>query len=375
MSIRSLLWILFAVFVCDECKATIQDDINAACSTGGTVNLPPSLTVTTTINLTCDPPASPTTMPHIPVLLKGAPTLITCQTGASPCIAIGAKTPGFKVFRENLALSDVYLSGPGRRVTGSVGIRLLNSAAFSRLDHVRIDWFERGLHVSAPDYLLNTAHINDVKIGVPNGSTLTAIHIEGIAANIKFVNFGLGAWERILLMDGPGGTGGGASFTSGFFNSTATPGIPAIAVSNSDGSIKQLNISNVEDWETRCPFIELGAGAWVTLSTIGWWQDPSPTVDNQHAIHILPDVVAWLKMSDVALGKCTGTGMMIKNESARTMIWAAASDLAGKVDFTVGGGGSFVGNRCDPKDGSPSIFTGVTTNIRSQGNRGSCPAL
>lgn len=350
-------------------SSRLQSLIDSACVTGGTVLMPASLTLTSTLNLTCDPPTGVITN-NKPVLLRGAPTFITCNTGASPCIAIGAKTASE---RDNLSLSDVNLSGPGFSQPGSVGIRILNSGSMSHISHVRIDGFERGIHVQALGYLLGTVNIEDIMIGVPTASTKIAVHIEGMAANIKFINFGLSGQERVLLMDGPGGTGGGVSFNSGFFNTTLTPVIAGIAVSNSDGSIKQLNITNVEDWETACPYLELGAGAWVTMNGIGWTGDPRPA-DNNPAIHILPGVIAWLKMSNASVNPCSAGTDLIKNESAATMVLVSSSDLyLGKINFTAAGQGAFVGNRCTTSDGSSS-FVGVMTNIRSQGNVGTCPA-
>lgn len=375
MLLRALFLAITLLFVCGkvqaQTQATIQTQIDNACATGGTVTLPPTLTLNSTLNLTCDPPIPAAY--NKPLLLKGAPSHLICTTAGSPCIAIGAKTPGTNVVRENLMLSGVNLVGPGQTIPGSVGIRILNSGGLSTLDHIRIDNFEKGLHIDGSSYLMGLINISDIVIGVPNDSTQIAVHIQGKVANVKFINFGLAGWQRILLMDGPAGTGAGISFNSGYFNSTQTPGIPAISVSGLDNNgIKTLNITNVEDWETACPYLELGPGAWVTMNGIGWWADLIPA-DNNPAIHILPNAISWLKMSDVALAGCTGSTDLIKNESALAVIWASASDLTGgKINFTAAGWGTFVGDRCNSGDGTTS-FIGQITNIRSQGNIGTCP--
>lgn len=371
MSLRNAVFVLSMMLGCvgahAQSQATIQSQINSACSTGGTVLLPSSITFTSTLTLTC--PVSTTK----PVTLQGAPTVITCSTGAAPCITIGATTTGTNVYRSDLMLSGVNLTGPGFAQVGSVGVRLLNSAYMAHLSHVRIEGFERGLHIQAPDYLLPLINIEDFTSGVPSISTKIAVHLEGMVANAHFVNFGLSGRERVLLMDGPGGSGGGASFTSGYFNSTLTPGIAGIAVSNTDASIKQLNISNVEDWETACPYLELGAGAWATLTGIGWTGDPRPS-DNNPAIHILSGGNAWLKIAASTINPCSAGTDLIKNDSATSMILVSSSDLyLGKINFTAAGQGAFVGNRCTTADASSS-FTGMLTKVKSQGNVGTCEA-
>src|SRR5690348_13330505 len=88
----------------------IQTAINTTCGTGGTVTIPATMpAITSTLTLKC-------AAGSIPVTLQGSPTLITCSTGAAPCIEVGSTGTGSRAY---LSIRDINLNGPGWSTVGS----------------------------------------------------------------------------------------------------------------------------------------------------------------------------------------------------------------------------------------------------------------
>ena len=339
--------------------ASIQGKINSACSTGGTVVLPPLVTLATPLFVHC-PPGGPS------ITVQGAPSQITCQTGSAPCVTIGG---GIGVSsRDGLALRDVYIIGPGF-VTGSEAIRV--TAGFATLDNIRIDSFDKGIHFISSSLLMGDRITNAI-IGVPNASVNTSVHLDGEISNIKFVSPFLSARNRLILSDGPGGSGSGASFVGGTFNTTLNPGTASVYVGSNDGSQRQLLLSHIEDWETACPYLEIGDQGNVVIDGVAWTGDPRSS-GNIAAIRMLPNTISWLRISNANLNACSGAhGDLIRVESASAFLAISTSDLyLGTINFLQPAAATLVGNRCTWWSGSQLI--GNLAKVRSAGNLGNCP--
>jgi len=341
-----------------------QAAINNACITGGSVDLPATLTLTTTLNFKC-----PTTTGNLPVVVKGAPTYVTCQTAGTPCIVMGVTGSAYNS-GENISLRDIVMTGPGWMTAGSEAIRIYESASWSKISDVRIDNFETGMHFIGTT-LLQSVFTDKIVIGAPSASTKTAIHLDGVNANIKFTNFQLSAQRQVILDDGPGGMGAGATFDTGQFNSAITPGVPGISVSSTDHNLHALMLSNIEDWETACPYLEIGDAGSVVITGVAWTGNPWGGTGNA-AIHILPNTISYLKVSNAVIDPCQTNGELLRNESASSFVAFNNSDLyLGSLNFVNGGQGAFTGNRCTSSTGGSSLI-GNLANVRASGNLGNC---
>lgn len=344
--------------------AAIQAQIDNACSTGGTVTLPPSVTLTSTLFLHCAPGG-------FPITLQGAPSNVTCQTGATSCIVVGG---GVGVpSRLNLGLRDIYMTGPGRAVAGSEGIRV--TIGYATISDIRIDSFDVGMKFIASNLLMGDRITNAV-IGVPSASVNIAIHLYGESSNIKFVNPSISGWNRLILSDGPGGTGSGASFMGGTFNTTRVPGVASVYIASSDGSQRQLSLSNIEDWETACPYLEIGDQGNVSITGVAWMGDPRSS-GNIPAIRMLPNSISWLRISNANLNACSGQhGDIVKVETDKAFLAIGTSDIYhGTINFVQPSIGVITGNRCTWWPNSGQQIIGNLAKVRSTGNFGYCQEL
>lgn len=352
-------------FVPLQAKADLQSDITAACSTGGTVNVPTSITLNTTLNFTCP-------LGHKPLLLKGGPSEITCNTGGNPCIVVGSTDSLEVQGRHNLSVRDLYLTGPGLNTAGSEGIRILPTAEESSFDHIQIDGFAKGMRFVGGSILLYGVHATNITIGARFwGPTVdVAVHLDGRVANAFISNFSLNARSRAILSDGPGDSGAGASFTFGRINTTTIPGVASVYVTSSDTTAHELSLTDIQDWETACPFIEIGTYGRVILSDLAFSGDPWSS-GTRPAIKVGANnsSVAWLRMSNVNLTQCSGAGNLIEINSPSAFVAATGSDLIGPVRFNAAAQATFAGNRFLTL--SPCL-SGTLTNVRSSANIG-CP--
>jgi len=340
--------------------ATLQTDITAACTTGGSVTVPTTVTITSTLYMTCPPSAD-----NRPVRLVGSPSLITCSTGGTPCIVVGSTNTSARL---NLMMKDVALVGPGRAASGSEGIRILATADESVFDNLRIDGFDLGLHLYAPSTdLLYTVFLTTIRIGmsVPYPSVNTAIHLNGFMGNIKLTGFHLAAWQRLLLFDGPAGNGSDVSMIQGSFNTTKTPGTPAVEVSTNDGGRRYVLISHIEDWETSVPFVEIGVGSDVTLDNILVTGDPNQT-PQYPAIHMAPNAFSTLTIANSFIAAQSNGANLMQFGTAGGMIRISNSRLGGTINFFSPTSAILTGNWCQYP------LTGTLTNVRASGNIG-CP--
>lgn len=338
--------------------ADVQSDINDACSTGGTVQMPPTLTITTTLNLVC-------VAGSVPLTLKGAPTVITCQTGAAPCLKVGSTGPD-NASRLNLSVRDVHLKGPGRAVAGSEGIRVLPTADDSIFDRIRIEGFEKGMRLVGGDILLIGVRVSNADISpIWESGVDTAVHLDGRVGNVFFTSFALNAQRRAILSDGPGGSGASASFTHGRLNTTKKPGVPAVYAGSSDGMTHDLLLSDIEDWETACPYIEIGHGGRVAVNGVAFWSDPQQSGTRPGiVVGDAPTSVSWLRMSNVNVTHCSGEGDLIQVNSQNAFVTVTGSDLFGKATFNAAGQATFTGNRFV----TSSCLTGSLASVRASAN-------
>jgi len=352
-------------------KADLNTDITSACSTGkGTVQISSAtLTVTSTINLQCPPG-------DMPVMLKGAPTKITCQTGAAPCVIVGSTPSTTTSAHIGLGMTDIRLVGPGLTVAGSEGIRVLQSADYATFTNIRVDNFDQGVHLIGDANLLIGDYFTNLTVGLPDTNTNIAVHLDGQVADVYFVGFLLAGQQRVILSDQLGGTGASATFTNGGFNTTRTPGIAAVSVSSTDTGVHVLQLSAIQDWETACPYLELGNFADVSINGIGWIGDPWSSGLNP-AFHITPTATySWLRVTNSQLKACSGNGDALRVESATAFISMSSVDWWGTMNFVAPARAAFTGNRCTVPAGPTSpAYIGNTTNVRSAGNFGSCPDM
>lgn len=359
-----LALILMSPLLTHAQTAAIQAQINSACATGGTVTLPASVTLTSTLFLHCAPG-------NLPVTLQGAPSNVVCQTGASPCIVVGG---GVGVpSRLNFGLRDIYMTGPGRAVANSEGIRV--TIGYATISDIKIDSFDIGMKFTASG-LLAGDRITNAVIGVPSASVNVAVHLYGETANIKFLNPILSGWNRLILSDGPGGSGSGASFIGGTFNSTLVPGVAAVYIASSDGNQRQLSLTNIEDWETACPYLEIGDQGNVIITGVAWTGDPRSS-GNIPAIRMLPNAISWLRINNAHLNACSGQhGDIVKVEADRAFLAIGTSDIyLGTINFVQPSIGVISGNRCTWwPDSGPQII-GNLAKVRSTGNYGRCQDL
>ncbi|MBA8888680.1 hypothetical protein FHW12_002913 [Dokdonella fugitiva] len=361
MSNKPIAILLALLAATSTAHATLNDDIAAACAGGGSVTVPLNYVATTTINLTCPGAIEPP-----PVLLQGMPSKITCQTGAAPCILIGSTT---STQRTNLALRDVYIYGPGRTVAGSEAIRFSPTADYSSVSDVRIDNFDKGIHfigtTTPVNDLLVGPHLRNIVIGESNSPARmnVAVHLDGHVANVSFNQFHLSAYQRVILSDGPGGTGADATFIDGGLNTTATSGTAAVYISSSDGAGRILNLTQIQDWETRTPYIEVGSASYVTISGIGFSGDPSQT-PGYAAFRILnTGTGSRLSISDAWMWAESNGLNLVSVEDATAILKISNSHIQGVVNFSAAAKGALVGNSC-------YMVTGTLTNVRMSANTG-----
>lgn len=346
-------------------KAGLQDDIDAACSVGGTIQLPATLSLSQTLRLEC--PAG-----NLPLTLRGAPSFITCNTGGAPCITLGGSLPGEHYSRLNLSVRDIYLSGPGRTTAGSVGIQVLPQADDSSFDNIQINGFQKGMHlVGGSDILVGVraSNISAAPIFSNPPSVDIAVHLDGRVGNVFFTSFAFHAWSRAILSDGPGGTGASASFVQGRLNTTRVPGTASVYVTSNDGVVHDLSLSDVEDWETACPYLEVGHHGRVIVSNVAFTGDPQSS-GTQPAVKVGQNAssVSWLRMNNVNLTYCSGLGNLVEVNSAATFTTITGSDLIGPVHFNAAGQGAFTGNRFV----TSSCLTGSLGAVRAAANV-NCP--
>jgi hypothetical protein len=274
--------------------------------------------------------------------------------------------------RYNLSMEGVYLLGPGRAIAGSEGIRVLTTAYESNLNNIRIEGFDRGMHFIGQGLLVRS-YLSHVSIGSVSGpdfpSTNIAVHLEGPVANVKFDQFNLAGWQRVIQIDGNGGSGADATFSNGDLNITKTPGVAAVYVNTTDNSGHMLNMSNIQDWETETPFLEVGNRAYVTIDGIGYSGHPFNT-GARPAFRMLPDVsAARLTISNSWLYADTvGASQLVSVESANDQLRVSGSLIQGGVQFLAPATASLVGNQCN----WPGA-TGQLGNIRMSANTGYCP--
>lgn len=345
-----------------EAGADVHSDIAAVCANplGGTVQLPPTLTVYSTMQLTCPPGDAPVT-------LLGAPTVIDCRTGGAPCLTVGSTDLTELGSRKNLSVREIRLKGPDRTTAGSEGIRILPTADESEFDRIRIEGFQKGMRFVGGSIILYGVRVSNVDISTTWGEPPdVAVHLDGKVANVYFDNFALNAWRHAILSDGPGDTGASASFVNGRFNTTRVPGVASVYVTSSDAVTHDLLIADVQDWETACPYVEVGHQGRVMLNGVAFTGDPQSS-GSQPAIKVGTgrlNAVSWLRMSNVNLAQCSGAGNLIEISSASTFTTSVGSDLIGPVHFAAAGQGAFTGNRWV----SSTCLTGSLGSVRAAGN-------
>src|SRR5262249_13819083 len=142
----------------------------------------------------------------------------------------------------------------------SEGLRLLRTANRAHIERVTIENFNKGVHLIGDDQfapnpaldLLGDVAFDDIRVGVGQTVNTAAVHSEGPVGDVYFHHFFLGAQQRVILVDGNGGTGGSISFTDGFLNSTLNTGVASVKVETLDLSGHSVLLSQIQDWETSC---------------------------------------------------------------------------------------------------------------------------
>lgn len=364
---KRVTWLLCAV----SCAASgdllavtwtdIETQISAACTSGGTVTVPNGMPArTSTLNLKCAPTTSGL------VVLEGAPSKISCTAGANPCIEIGSTT---STVRPGIGIRDINLNGPGFGVAGTVGIRIIDSAQHVSGSGITITNFDTGMHLWGDTQLLMGVRFKDLTVGSNAALVNTAIHLEGEVGNIYFSQFGMGARQRVIVFDGYGASGAAANFTDGWFNPTTTAGVASIYVTDNPPvgathSIHTLVLTGIQDWETRCPFVEQGTGASVILNGVGWNAGIGGTTTSP-AFKITGGY-NWLRISNSMIGPCGGTPSKLAEISMpTTFMTVTGSDVYGIVNYATGGQGTFTGNRWLTTGG---CLSGTLTSVRASGN-------
>lgn len=353
--------ILLQLSLSERAHADLQSDISAACTTGGTVTIPPFYLATATINLKC--PGGTT-----PVALVGSPSRVQCTSSANPCIDVGS-TDGTSRF--NLSAKSIFLDGPGRTVAGSTGMRVQATADGSTFENIKVDKFDLGIHLDAPvTNLLSDVFFTTTRVGLvgnsANPSVNRSVHLDGFMGNIHFTNFHFAAQSQVLVFDGPAGNGADASFTEGTFNVTRTPGDPAVEVSVSDAGQRILQISNIQDWETAVPYLEMGNATTVVLDGIGISGDPFQTPQHP-AFHIAPGAFSMLTISNSHIRAQANGANLMKLETTGSMVKILGSRIDGVINFVTPTPAILVGNWCQYAP------TGNTAALHASANIGPCP--
>jgi len=219
--------------------------------------------------------------------------------------------------------------------------------------------------------LLWAAYISDFVVGFGDGNSgaaqqtvNTAVHLDGHVGNAKFNNFELAAKRRLILSDGPGSSGAGATFSHGSLNSTGVVGVSSVKVASSDNAVHELLLNDIEDWEVACPFLEVGNQARVVINGVGFTGDVMQST-GQHFFHMLPNSISWLRISNANLTGCGGGGDTIRVDSYNSFLTIMGSDIAGKINFAQAGEGTIVGNRCNWANGG---LIGNLSRMKSSAN-------
>jgi hypothetical protein len=258
-----------------------------------------------------------------------------------------------------------------------VGIYIDQHADQSSLSDVRIDNFDTGMVLYGPSNdLLWSVFATNIEIGTTglpiNPSVNLALHLNGHVANVKFVKYHFGGMQRLILSDGPGGTGAGATFIGGILNTTKTPGTAAVYVTSSDTITHEILFSATEDWETACPFLDVGEKGRVVIDGLAFTGDPWSS--GSYPTFKLSGTIAWLRISNAELTHCTGTnpGSLIEVDNSLDALHVNGSDLGGPIQFIGAGWSAIVGNRFT----NPALgcYTGTTTKVRASANVG-CPDM
>jgi hypothetical protein len=340
---------LLLVIAPTNAEATLQSDFNAVCSAGGgTLSLAPNVTITSTQYLNC------TATAHS-IIIQGASTLFYCTTvTAAPCIVL--QSP-------NIYLRDVSVLGGGHDAShaGSEGIQIQTTADYTYLTNITINGFDVGLHLIGLADLLVGVHSDVLAIG----NTNTAIHLEGGIANDYFHQYGLSGQQRVIQFDGNGYSGSGASFVSGWFNTTSTPGVAGVYISSSGGAGHGLTLTDVQDWETACPYAELGAGAGLYINGVSW--NGAPITSSDPAFKVT-GTSALLRITNSLIGPCGATPTLAAISSTTAAITIGNSDVYGVVNFSGGGSwGTFTANRFLT---APCLSGILSSSVRASANIG-----
>ena len=348
ISLSLLLLSILMVTAPISANATLQSDFNAVCSAGGgTLTLAaPVVTISSTQFLNC------TATGHS-IIIQGNPTYFYCTTvTTAPCIVL--QSP-------NIYFRDVSIIGAGPSHPGSEALQIQTTADYAYLTNITINGFDVGLHMIGLSDLLVGVHSDRLVVGNVN----TAVHLEGGIANDYFNQFGLNAQQRFILFDGNGYSGSGASFVSGWFNAVSTPGVAGIYISSSSGGGHGLTLTDVQDWETACPYAELGTGAGLYVSGVSWNGDTAPSSDPAFKV---TGSSALLRITNSLIGPCTSTTPTLASITSSTAaITIGNSDVYGVLNYSGGASwGTFTANRF----ATSPCMSGTLTNVRASANIG-----
>jgi hypothetical protein len=202
-----------------------QAAVNQACTTGGSVLFPATYTLSTTLIVAC------TTDTKRTVLLRGSPTALTCQTGASQCVRFG-NMPSVQLAVTGYGMENFRIYGPGYTTVGSTGLRIQGRAFGGSVRDVEIRNFDVGLsYYGGTDsgYLFDW-QFDNLRIGAQD-------NVQGIDPNVDlavelfgevtavFHHANLAGRERVIRMYGPPGSGSNVEFTDARMNqSNIVPG-------------------------------------------------------------------------------------------------------------------------------------------------------
>jgi hypothetical protein len=242
--------------------SSAQAAVNQACMDGGgTIHFPLHHTLSSQLAVTC----------NSPIELKGGPTVLTCNTGATTCIKIGNDTGVGPEVRGLHAIHGLHITGPGRMMTGSVGIDIRSGDRAGQMSNVTVDSFDIGIRVHGdvanPHNLGYGWSFHGLVLGfdpfqvdIPYHRTVnTGIHLDGHVGEAKFSSTEISAYVRCILSDGPGGTGADAKFVNTrCVRRDLQPGDPgAIEASASDG-LDHVLVFDGLNIEVAYPAVKIG---------------------------------------------------------------------------------------------------------------------
>lgn len=109
-----------------------------------------------------------------------------------------------------------------------------------------------------------------------------------------------------------------------------------------------LNMSNIQDWETETPYIEVGNRSFVRITGIGFSGHPFNT-GIRPAFHMLPAARgATLNISDSWLFSDGSDGSkLVVIENPNGYVRISDSHIQGGIQFISNTAASIVGNQCD----------------------------